>query len=356
MLNSLEKGRGLQPVLSANGERYSLLAKPEWRLCDSVLAMTRQYYLAQLNEKRLGRFRQRLSAAVATHQKKLKKQLEELKPVTEEDIEYLQHCGDLILTAHANGMLPSKPESGRSSIPHLATSKENYLEIDPHLSWPQNAQIYYKRAKKARAKQKTCDAMRQQVTSKARYYEELQSMIIQADSLEDLTTLEEELIAEGLAKPTVSMKGSGKREKQKMAGIATFISSAEQNIYVGKTGQGNAQLVSRIAKPDDWWLHIQEMPGSHVLVKVKHAAKGPLDPQTLLEAANLAVYYSSARASKNVPVIYTQAKHVRKIPDSWPGHVTYKQEQAVFITVDIGLIEHLSESSQAQGESEQDSV
>jgi len=55
----------------------------------------------------------------------------------------------------------------------------------------------------------------------------------------------------------------------------------------------------------------------------------------------LAVYYSSARNSLNVPVIYTQSKFVRKIPQSYPGHVNYRQERTVFITPDEALVESL---------------
>ena len=44
----------------------------------------------------------------------------------------------------------------------------------------------------------------------------------------------------------------------------------------------------------------------------------------------------------NVPVVYTEARFVRKIPNSYPGHVNYTHEKAVHITPPADLIARLT--------------
>ena len=340
LLDDLYRGENLKPALSTDTKRFSLAPPPppeNWIAAASVLEMTRDYFTQQLVTQRLNTIRQSLKNALSARQKKLNKQLQELKPVSEADIHALQHCGDLILTAHTSGLLPAKPHSGIAEVPDFDNSQPpKKLDVDPALDWPGNAQLYYRRAKKARARQAAYETQREQFEHQQDYLSQLQSMILNADTLPDLLALSDELVAEGLLKSTAVLGGDAKDKK--FAGLSSFVSTDGFTIHVGKTGTANANIVGKIAKPDDLWLHIQDMPGSHVLIKTD---KKSIPNQTLLEAATLAVYYSSARDSKNVPVLYTQARHVRKIPESYPGHVTYKQEQAVFITADPALIASL---------------
>ena len=121
--------------------------------------------------------------------------------------------------------------------------------------------------------------------------------------------------------------------------MLTLHPAPEVQILIGRTSQANGDIVSKLGKSDDWWLHVHQMPGSHVLVK--SGQSGDLPNELLALASNLAVYFSSGRQSKNVPVVYTQLKHVRRIPGSYPGHVNYKHEKTVFMTPDEALIQPL---------------
>ena len=51
---------------------------------------------------------------------------------------------------------------------------------------------------------------------------------------------------------------------------------------------------------------------------------------TLQMAANLAAYYSRARLSEQVPVVYTEPKNVYKPKGSLPGMVIYKRERVLW--------------------------
>ena len=87
-------------------------------------------------------------------------------------------------------------------------------------------------------------------------------------------------------------------------------------------------MTFRVAGDYDLWFHAQEIPGSHVLLR--------LEPGTVAEeadlqfTANLAAYFSRARQSDQVPVVYTQPKHVYKPKGTKPGLVVYKQETIIW--------------------------
>ncbi|MDP5337168.1 MAG: NFACT RNA binding domain-containing protein, partial [Nodularia sp. (in: cyanobacteria)] len=99
-------------------------------------------------------------------------------------------------------------------------------------------------------------------------------------------------------------------------------------VLIGRNNRQNDQLSFRVAGDYDLWFHAQEIPGSHLLLR--------LEPGTVPEAAdlqfvaNLAAYYSRARQSEQVPVVYTQPKHVYKPKGAKPGIAIYKQERILW--------------------------
>jgi predicted ribosome quality control (RQC) complex YloA/Tae2 family protein len=90
-------------------------------------------------------------------------------------------------------------------------------------------------------------------------------------------------------------------------------------LYCGKNRRGNEALLRQVARPEDLWFHAHGHAGAHVLLKVEPQQAVP--QQTLVEAASIAAYYSKAKLSAAVEVIYTQAKNVRKFRGAGPGQV-----------------------------------
>lgn len=66
-----------------------------------------------------------------------------------------------------------------------------------------------------------------------------------------------------------------------------------------------------------------------------------VDDTTLMEAANLAAYYSKGRMSSKVPVDYTMRKNVRKPNGAKPGMVIYENNSTVYITPDEAKINNM---------------
>jgi predicted ribosome quality control (RQC) complex YloA/Tae2 family protein len=120
-----------------------------------------------------------------------------------------------------------------------------------------------------------------------------------------------------------------------------FVSSDGFPILVGRNNEGNDYLTLHLARSEDLWLHVQHRGGSHVVVRVQNRPGG-IPKRTLLQAAQLAAYYSQARNEGKVEVSYTLKKYVRKPRKAPPGLVTITQEKSVLVSPDKSLIDKLA--------------
>jgi predicted ribosome quality control (RQC) complex YloA/Tae2 family protein len=97
--------------------------------------------------------------------------------------------------------------------------------------------------------------------------------------------------------------------------------SSGSRILVGRSPSENADLTFRVARPNDWWFHAQNIPGAHVILQRDDRSEPPADD--IERAASLAAYFSKARASAKVAIDYTLRKYVRAQRDAPPGLVWY---------------------------------
>jgi predicted ribosome quality control (RQC) complex YloA/Tae2 family protein len=93
-----------------------------------------------------------------------------------------------------------------------------------------------------------------------------------------------------------------------------------REVLVGKGARQNDELTFDVARPDDFWFHVADYSGSHVVVR-NPAKDKDLDESILVKAAELAAYFSQARNSSKVEVHYTKRKHVTKPRRAKPGLV-----------------------------------
>lgn len=348
-LARLENGDNLSPAIGPDGERFSLLAEDigltGGRRFESVNALVGDYFIGQLRATRLKRKSVQLLAQLEQQEKKRKRREDELVPIADAEIEGLQATGDRLLSAFSAREVPAHPPAGKGvvTLTRYEDGSPWAIEIDPSVDWIENAQLYYRRAKKAKARKDAYEQMADALNDERDYLASLRQLVSQAETLAELDALQADMAEAGFIKKTPLLlegkkKKSGDGDNKAFSGVIALRSSDGLEILLGKSGQGNDAIVGKLSRSDDLWLHVHQMPGSHVLVRT---GKEAVPDQTLLEAASLAVYYSSARGSLNVPVVYTPCKYVRKIPQSYPGHVNYRQEQTVFISPDAALVERL---------------
>lgn len=133
-----------------------------------------------------------------------------------------------------------------------------------------------------------------------------------------------------------------KPKRQPAVPYRQFYSQEGYAILVGKTAKDNDAVTFKASKPDDLWLHARGTPGSHVVVKLEKKQQVP--PETLKDAATLALFYSDLRKSGKGEVIHTLRKNVRKPKGAKPGSVTVTQEKNLWVFVDQARLDRLKES------------
>ncbi|HWU37014.1 MAG TPA: NFACT RNA binding domain-containing protein, partial [Candidatus Acidoferrum sp.] len=138
----------------------------------------------------------------------------------------------------------------------------------------------------------------------------------------------------------IRSKPSSKHQKETRE-PRRFVSSDGLPILVGRDNEGNDYLTVHLAKSHDLWLHVQGHAGSHVLVQARNRESG-VPRRTLIQAAQLAAYYSQARTHGKVAVDYTLRKYVHKPRKTKPGLVTISHEKTVVVSPDKSLIQKLA--------------
>jgi Predicted RNA-binding protein homologous to eukaryotic snRNP len=114
-------------------------------------------------------------------------------------------------------------------------------------------------------------------------------------------------------------------------------------IFVGRNAEENEELTFHLAKSDDLWLHARGSPGSHVVIRLAKGVDPP--PDTLRDAATLALLYSDLKKSGKGEVIYTRRKWVKKAKGQAVGAVIVTQEKTISVKVDTQRLAALKERS-----------
>ena len=112
---------------------------------------------------------------------------------------------------------------------------------------------------------------------------------------------------------------------------------------MGRNARENEELTFKFAHSDDLWLHARGTPGSHVVVRLEKGADPP--PETIRDAATLALLYSDLKKSGKGEVIYTRRKWVKKMKGQPAGTVAVTQDKSVFVALDKTRLEALKERS-----------
>jgi len=232
--------------------------------------------------------------------------------------------GDL-LTANLY-MIPKGAHKVTVSNYYEPDCPEVEIELSPTLSAPQNAQRYYKLFTKLKNAEVEMEKQRLATITEIDYLESTLCALENATSEADLNLIRSELSEEGYIKRTKN----GKRDFNKTSKPMHFISSDGFDIYVGKNNTQNDYLTLKFANSQDIWFHTKQIHGSHTVIKLGIDKDVP--KTTMLEAAQLAAYYSKARESSQVPVDYTQIKNVKKPSGARPGMVIYDSYNTVYVT------------------------
>jgi predicted ribosome quality control (RQC) complex YloA/Tae2 family protein len=110
-------------------------------------------------------------------------------------------------------------------------------------------------------------------------------------------------------------------------------------IIVGRDAAENDALLRRHVKGNDLWLHVRDYPGSYVFIKQRSGKSVPLD--ILLDAGNLAIFYSKGRNNGEGDLFYTPVKYLRRAKDAPKGTVLPAHEKNLHVKVEEKRLKEL---------------
>ncbi len=201
------------------------------------------------------------------------------------------------------------------------------IPLNPEQTPSENAQAYFKKYTKAKRGRSRIMQLISDLEAEQEMLQLYASKLEAADTLEALQNLRAEFVKNGYVK---AQQHGKQKPKTEAAPFRRYTSTNGFQIYVGRNSHSNDLLLRQIAKPRDMWLHAKQIHGSHVIIR-NPENRQDIPMPTLLQAAQLAAYYSKAHHASNVPVDYTWARYVVKRKGNVAGYVHYTREKTLYV-------------------------
>lgn len=307
----------------------------EYQQMDSFSQLLDAFYALRETKERIALRGQDLKKTVTSARDRIARRLalQQKELAQAENRDMLREYGDLV-TSNLHQM--------RKGMTVLQTV--NYYDpagavvsiaLDPLLTPQQNAARYYKKYQKAKNAAHYLTEQISQGQQELQYVDSVLDALSKAEREQDLLEIRQELLDNGY----LNRRSHSRKEKRlSPSRPMEFRSTSGLSILVGKNNMQNDALTLKTALKSDLWLHVQKMPGSHVILRCEGQTP---DAQSIFEAASLAAYYSSGREGQNVPVDYTQVRYVKKPSGARPGMVVYTPYQTAYVTPDETLPKRL---------------
>ncbi|MGB8689026.1 MAG: NFACT RNA binding domain-containing protein [Microcoleus sp.] len=295
---------------------------------NSVQELLNSYYTGEINQQVFAQLRHQLSQKLNNLLAKLRLKAntfqERLQQSAEADLHKSQ--ADLLMA----NLQKWQPGMKFIDLPDFETNQPVTIPLNLEKNAVQNAQALYKKHQKLKRARIAVEPLLAAVQEEINYLEQVEAALLVLETyrnsadLQTLAEIREELIQQKyLVVPDY-------RSTDKNAAIEfhRYQSPSGFELLIGRNNRQNDQLTFRVAGDYDIWFHTLEIPGSHALLRLK---PGTVAQEADLQfAADMAAYYSRARHSEQVPVVYTKPQYVYKPKGAKPGMVVYKQERIVW--------------------------
>ena len=275
-----------------------------------------------------------LTNTKARLEKKTAIQLSELEEC--EKKEEMRKLGELI-TANIY-MLKKGMAHARVIDYYEENTPEIMIPLDTRLTPAQNAQAYFKKYTKMKNAELEISKQLENTEREVAYIDSVLDSLSRASGQSELDEIRRELSESGYSSV---QKQSHSKKAQVSGKPIEYITSGGYRLLCGKNNLQNDYITTKLAEKSDWWFHIKNAPGSHVIM---FAQGEEPSAQDFTEAATVAAYNSSLAEGKNVSVDYTLVKHIKKPSASKPGFVTYTTYWSAVVTPDKELCERLRKS------------
>jgi predicted ribosome quality control (RQC) complex YloA/Tae2 family protein len=309
---------------------YTVLGWGTTRSIERLGELLDRYYSDSLNEQEFKQLRhqlaQKLKNILAKLQVKQQTFCDRLLQSDKADL-YRQNADLLMAYLHE-----WQPGMKQITLNDFETGNPISIPLHPEKNAVQNAQSLYKSHQKLKRARLAVEPLLAEVNAEIFYLEQVESALSQVVEYQepaDLVVLEEireELIdRQYISAPQYRNHSSNTPTKHHFYHYTT---PSGFELLVGRNNQQNDRLTFRIAGDYDLWFHTQEIPGSHVLMRLDPGSIP--DEMDLQYAADVATYYSRANQSDQAPVVYTEPKNLYKPKGAKPGIVVYKNERILW--------------------------
>jgi predicted ribosome quality control (RQC) complex YloA/Tae2 family protein len=242
-----------------------------------------------------------------------------------EDAESFRQYGDIIMA----NIAAAKGESWLEAE-NFYTEELVRIKIDPKKTPAANAEHYYDQYRKAKS------GIGEIIAELQAQEDELSRLkLVMETLLEETNPLRLHKLLRTKSSQTRNPEASSKEKKR--PGLS--FKRKDWLILVGRDAAENDALLRKYVKGNDMWLHTRDFPGGYVFIKQKTGKSFPLD--ILVDAGNLALFYSKGRNSGEGDLFYTHVKYLRRAKNGPKGLVIPTQEKNLHIKLDDKIIKEL---------------
>ena len=253
-----------------------------------------------------------------------------------------------------NAYAYSVPTGEKScEVDNYYTGEKIRIPLDPTLTPAQNAKKYFDRYTKLKRTHEALTKLTAEVKAEIDHLESIRTSLDLATNEGDLAQIRQELEDSGLVRRHTGGgkkrpgfdKSGGKKGKARtpVSKPLHYISSDGYDIYVGKNNTQNDQLTFHFAEPNDIWMHANDMPGSHVILRSGGRTMEEIPDRAFEEAASLAAWYSAGREQGKVEIDYLLRRNVKKPGGAKPGFVVYYTNYSILAKADITGLQEVSD-------------
>ncbi len=287
-----------------------------------------RYYTDELNQQIFKQLYHQLKQKISNLLQKLQTKADVFQNrlnQSQESEQYRQQ-GDLVMTY----LHEWRPGMKEITLNDFETNQPITIPLNPEKNAVLNAQYLYKQHQKLKRAKNAVEPLLKVAQQEIDYLAQIDTALNQLQEYKtptDLQTLEEireELVSQNYLNPPREAIRTSQEESQPHR----YKTPSGFELWVGRNNRQNDQLTFRTANDYDLWFHTQEIPGSHVLLRLE---PGSVPDQADLQfAADIAAYFSRAQESDQAPVVYTEPKNVYKPKGAKPGMAIYKHEQIIW--------------------------
>lgn len=257
--------------------------------------------------------------------KTIKKNKKILKLIDRDIKKYLEYgsfkeSGDIL----AANLFSIKRGMERAELFDFYNNENKVIELNKDRTPKENLEAYYNKYAKYKRGAEHNFSRQEIIEKEANYLKGVKEFVLGCKDVDELESIEEELIQGKYIKEQQTKKK--KKKKVKLNKYKTLNYNGYEILY-GRTNLENDNLTHKVAARDDMWLHAKDVPGGHVVIR----NLGDFPEDILLVGAKIAAYLSKVREGEKVTIDYTLRKNLKKPKGSNPGFVIYHVFESILV-------------------------